>query len=404
MSEKAKHKVFINIYKLALEFSKSNELILNELSHYLVDNLISKICISIAQERDLKYQKTTKRGNTKTYDFPSLYKEILMKAYPNIPDYEKDIQELHDLRNLFQHGSESLTLGVRPEMASEYVRLTEIILREIGIIKEDETIEPTNYLKAQFLKDRSEVEYPADTGDYIEEETMNYMLEELEEDFDLKISAKGVKSDLNMNIKAYPLRAKEDLFQIREISELKNYLERETRTGPPFDGFPTPLFFELTPNREGLEYIAPKELVGSILVQRAGIVIYEWRYGMKKDPDKETLPVHLMASYVLGFLYFLSKFFSKVNYLNRIRISLSISNLPNWKYSREPKFVFNRPKHDFKQSSFRPFERVIPITNLNTKHIKQMILQEIFDEVLLCYGDSNGYNLPESLKTYLEEH
>ena len=94
MNKKAEYEVFINIYKLALELSKSNELILNELSHYLVDNLISKICIFIAQENHLAYQTISSKGNKKTFDFPKLYKEILRPLYPNVPYYDKEIKKL----------------------------------------------------------------------------------------------------------------------------------------------------------------------------------------------------------------------------------------------------------------------------------------------------------------------
>lgn len=107
MSTKPEHEVFLNIFRLALEFSKSNSQILNELSHYLADNLISKICIFIAQEKGLTYSSIIKSGVTRTFDFPVLYKNILMANYPSIPDYDTELKSLHDLRNIFQHGFES---------------------------------------------------------------------------------------------------------------------------------------------------------------------------------------------------------------------------------------------------------------------------------------------------------
>lgn len=183
MRKIAQYKVFTKIYKLALELSKSNEQILNELSHYLVDNLIAKICIYIAQENNLPFQTTTKKGRKKTYNFPRLYKEILKPLYPKIPEYDKEIQDLHNLRNLFQHGEESITLGIRSEIASEYVNMTEIILREIGIFAKDENIDPTNYLKEELNKEIFSDKNSDGSSTEVDEEAMFYKLEEIENDF-----------------------------------------------------------------------------------------------------------------------------------------------------------------------------------------------------------------------------
>jgi len=239
---------------------------------------------------------------------------------------------------------------------------------------------------------------------HLDEETFLSKARELEKDFDQNITFQKVKSDLNFRNIVYPLSPKGELFNIGEISELKDYLEKVSKYGPYFDGIPTPLFDDLRPNREGLQYIATTELIGSVLIQREGLVLYDWRYGMKKDPDNETLPVHLMAGFYLGILYFLSNFFTKVKYFDKIKIILRVSNLSNWQYSPHPKFMFNRPKYNFLHSSFRPIERIIAIRELLTKEVKEMILQETFNEILLCYGDSKGFSLPENLKKYLEEH
>lgn len=404
MNRKAEYEVFINLYKLALEFSKSNELILSELSHYLVDNLISKICIFIAQEKSLTYQTTSSKGNKKTFDFPKLYKKILSPLYPNVPNYDKEIKKLHAQRNLFQHGSESITLGIRPEFAIEYVRLTEIILKKVGIIEKDKTVEPTNYLKAQYSKEKPKVEYLEGSRAHFDEEALFNKLTKLEKEFDQNITSQNVKSDLNMRIIAYPLLNTGGLFKISQISELKDYLEIETKYGPPIDSFPTQIFNNLSVTREGLQYLSSSRFIGSILIQREGLVLYDWRYGLKKDPYNETLPVQFMSAYVLGFIYFLSKFFNKLRYLGGIKIIFSVLNIPNWKYSPHPKFIFDRPKFNFQHSSFKPFEGIYTIKELSSKEGKQRLLQEIFNEILLGYGDSKGFRLGENLTAFLEKN
>ncbi|HDZ18080.1 hypothetical protein LCGC14_0757040 [marine sediment metagenome] len=404
MNRKAEYEVFINLYKLALEFSKSNVLILSEMSHYLVDNLISKICIFVAQEKNLIYQTISRNGKEKTFNFPKLYKEILSPIYPNVPHYDKEIKKQHDQRNLFQHTSESITLGIRPEFAIEYVRLTEIILKEVGIIEEDKKVEPTNYLKAQYSKEKPNIEYLEESKGFANEEAIFNKLAKLEKDFDQNIISQKVKSDLDMRIIAYPLLNTGGLFKIPQISELKNYLEIEAINGPPIDSFPTQIFDNLSVTREGLQFISSSNLIGSILIQREGLILYNWRYGIKKDAHNETLPVHIMSAYVLGFLYLLSKFFNKLKYLGIIKIIFSVSNLSNWKYSPHPRFIYNRPKYNFLHSSFIPFERICTIKELGSKEGKHNLLQEIFNEILLSFGDSKGFGLGDNLTTFLEKN
>ncbi len=404
MNRKAEYEFFINLYKLALEFSKSNVLILSEMSHYLVDNLISKICIFIAQEKSLIYQTISKSGKEKTYNFPKLYKKILSSTYPDVPHYDKEIKKLHGQRNLFQHTSESITLGIRPEFAIEYVRLTKIILKEVGIIEEDKKVEPTNYLKAQYSKEKPKIAYLEEFKGLVDEKAVFNKIAKLEKDFDQNIRSQKVKSDLDIKIIVYPLHSTRELFKTPQISELKNYLEIEAINGPPIDSFPTRIFDHLRVTREGLQFISSSNLIGSILIQREGLVLYNWRYGLKKDAHNETLPVHIMSAYVLGFLYLLSKFFNKLKYLGVVKIIFSVLNIPNWKYSPHPRFIHDRPKYNFLHSSFIPFERICTIKELSSKEGKQRLLQEIFNEILLSFGDSKGFGLGDNLTAFLEKN
>ena len=181
-------------------------------------------------------------------------------------------------------------------------------------------------------------------------------------------------------------------------------MEIDTKNGPPIDSFPTKIFNNLSVTREGLQYISSSSLIGSILIQREGLVLYDWRYGLKKDPHNETLPVHFMSAYVLGFLYFLSKFFNKLKYLGEIKIIFSVLNISNWKYSPHPRFIYDRAKFNFQHSSFIPFERICTIKELSSKEGKQRLLQEIFNEILLGYGDSKGFRLGDNLTAFLEKN
>ena len=284
------------------------------------------------------------------------------------------------------------------------MRLTEVILKEVGIIEIDKTVGPTNFLKTQYSKEKQKIEYLEETRSHVDEGAIFNKIKALEKEFDQNLISQNVKSDLGMRIIVYPLLNKGGLFKIPQISELKDYLEIETKNGPPFDSFPTQIFNNLSVTREGLQYISSSSLIGSILIQRKGLVLYDWRYGLKKDPDNETLPVHFMSTYVLGFLYFISKFFNKLKYLGAIKIIFRVLNIPNWKYSPQPKFISTRSKFNFQHSSFIPFERICTIKELSSKEGKQRLLQEIFKEILLSYGDSKGFRLGDNLTAFLKKN
>jgi len=258
-----------------------------------------------------------------------------------------------------------------------------------------------------YLDDREEkpkVEYSEESRAHFDEEALFNKLAKLEKEFDQNIISQNVKSDLNMRIIAYPLLNTGELFKISQISELKDYLEIENKIGPLIDSFPTQIFNNLSVTREGLQYISSSSFIGSILIQREGLVLYDWRYGLKKDPDNETLPVQFMSAYVLGFLYFLSKFFNKLKYLGAIKIIFNVLNIPNWKYSSLPRFMYDRPKSNFQHSSFKPYECICTIKELSSKEGKQRLLQEMFNEILLGYGDSRGFKLGDNLTAFLEKN
>jgi len=279
-----------------------------------------------------------------------------------------------------------------------------VIKKELGIIKKDKTVEPNNDLKPPFSKEKPKVEYFKESRAHIDEEAIISKLTKLEKEFDQNITSQKVKSDLNMRIISYPLLNTGELFKISQFSELKDYLEIETKNGPSIDSFPTQIFNNLSVTREGLQDISSLSLIGSILIQRGGLVLYDWRYGLKKDPYNETLPVQIMSAYVLGFLYFLSKFFNKLKYLGEIKIIFNVLNIPNWKYSSQPRFIYNRPKYNFQHSSFIPYECVYTIKELSSKEGKQRLLQEIFNEILLGYGDNQGFKLGDNLTAFLEKN
>lgn len=133
MKKKTERKILIEMFQFAKEMSLSEIPKIYELGHYLTDNLLSKICMVIGKEKGIDFTYTTKRGKTKTYDLNWLYNHILKKFYSNISDYT-EIKDLHDKRNIYQHGYFSVEHHFHQQYAIDYVEKIEKILKEIGLI------------------------------------------------------------------------------------------------------------------------------------------------------------------------------------------------------------------------------------------------------------------------------
>ena len=74
------------MYQFAKELSNSDNPQLYELGHYLTDNIISKICMLIAIENNQKFTRKTPNGKELSLPFRKLYKSVLKKIYPSVPD------------------------------------------------------------------------------------------------------------------------------------------------------------------------------------------------------------------------------------------------------------------------------------------------------------------------------
>jgi len=80
---------------LAITLSKNKNPTIYELGHYLVDNILSKFCMVIAKRND-KDELIFKNGkNGYTHDFDFLYKNIIEKYYPELPEYDLIVKKYH---------------------------------------------------------------------------------------------------------------------------------------------------------------------------------------------------------------------------------------------------------------------------------------------------------------------
>ncbi len=131
--------VFNNQLAIAKQLYSSSSGTLKELAHYIIDNLITKICIQLGIERNknLIYKPIRPGKPLKTKDFPELLKDILFTQDATLKSkYEVDLTTRHAERNFFQHHEENIQLLIRPENVKSYIKIAENIMKELGIYEE----------------------------------------------------------------------------------------------------------------------------------------------------------------------------------------------------------------------------------------------------------------------------
>jgi len=141
---KTERKIIIKMYQFAKELSNSDNPQLYELGHYLTDNIISKICMLVAIENNKKITKITHKGKELSLSFHELYKGVLKKIYPSVPDY-KEIVRLHDERNKYQHEAWAITHHFNRQYALDYLEKVREIMIATHMLDINNEIEATKY-------------------------------------------------------------------------------------------------------------------------------------------------------------------------------------------------------------------------------------------------------------------
>jgi len=95
--------LLIKMFRFATFLNKSNVPLLWELGHYLIDNLILKICMFVAIDKNEEYNIFTSSSKNRTKDFPVLYRDVLVNHYFTVLDYDQEVKYHHTRRNIFQH-------------------------------------------------------------------------------------------------------------------------------------------------------------------------------------------------------------------------------------------------------------------------------------------------------------
>jgi len=144
-SKKEIYETLRTMLSYAMALSESNVPTVYELGHYLADNILTKVCLTVAIDKSEEQQtyNVKKSGKKWTHGFLQLYNDHLKKHYQKVPDYDPNIEEMHDDRNVYQHDVDSFDMTMRQPRAKAYVQLVEDIMRTVGIIKRDEIMTPS---------------------------------------------------------------------------------------------------------------------------------------------------------------------------------------------------------------------------------------------------------------------
>lgn len=137
------HQTIKTMFSYALSLSESQIPTVYELAHYLADNILAKICLAVAIDKGEEQQTfTSTKYSTKTKGLFDLYNDHLKPHYSQVPNYDPDIKQFHEERNVYQHDVESFDMTMRQPRAISYIKIVEQIMRIVGIIAIGETIQP----------------------------------------------------------------------------------------------------------------------------------------------------------------------------------------------------------------------------------------------------------------------
>lgn len=221
---------------------------------------------------------------------------------------------------------------------------------------------------------------------------------DIKQDFQTKLDAMDFKRDLEMRISVYPLLPKENLIQSEQFSELKRKLEQNVSRGLIIDSIsPAIIFDALSVDQNGFYSFSNRELYGSVIIRKNGFIIYNLHYNKEHSNQREVLQTYYMAAYFLGFLELLTFFYSYVNYIGELKIIYDVLKIHDWKYSPYPKYL-PYDDREFNSTRFTPIEKTIHVKSLEELENKFKLVEDIFSEMILGYGEVRRYKVPDELK------
>lgn len=220
----------------------------------------------------------------------------------------------------------------------------------------------------------------------------------IKQEFQNKLDSISITRDFEMRILTYPLFPRENLFNREQFPDLKDKLERNVSRGLMIDSIsPAIIFNELDVDQNGFYSISRRDLFGNVIIKKNGFIIYNFHYNKEDSNPRELLPTYYMAAYFLGLLELLLFFYNEVEYEGELNLFFNIHNIHEWKYSRYPSYIPYDDK-EFSNGVFKPIERRFHVKALEDKEGRFKVVEDIFSEMILGYGETTRYNIPDELK------
>jgi len=215
----------------------------------------------------------------------------------------------------------------------------------------------------------------------------------------LKTSSPSGK--LEFRLITYPLSSQNELFSRQQFSEIKQYLKTETYGPREIISEFEYIFRNLTPRREGLNYISTSEYYGgSVWISTEGFIIFHFTFNdIRPNAPKNRLQTKILSLSLLGFFDFIEIFYSKFNSIKKINLEFMIWKLKELKFTRMPDFatVDEIAYYRCKNDTFDPYIIDLSIKNLKEKEDKIKLAKDIISEILLEFGYNEEFKIDSNI-------
>ncbi len=219
-----------------------------------------------------------------------------------------------------------------------------------------------------------------------------------------RLDSTGVSRDLEMRIIAYPLFPRENLFETNQFSDLKKNLENNASRGPIIDSIsPAIIFNQLNVEQNGFYSISSREFIGSIIIKKNGFIIFNVHFDKHIENKRGLLQPYYMAAYFLGFLDLLFFFFKAIEYDREVQLEFNVLNIHEWSYSPFPDWLPYDDKQ-YRNAEFILIKNSFHLNFLEEVENRIKIVQDIFSEMILGYGETNGYIIPDGIKNQYKDY
>lgn len=272
------------------------------------------------------------------------------------------------------------------------------ILRSmLGVIFNESDIERT--IQSIYETIGRKLGQPLEYEDIMTPSQITQNIKNIREELQNKLNQTNILRDLEMRILAYPFLPRDELFGRTQFEDLKRSLERNVSRGLMIDSISRAVIFNrLGVDQNGFYSISNRECVGSIIIKKNGFLIYNLHFNKDNANQRDLLQTYYMAAYFLGFLDLLLFFFEEIEYEGDVRLIFDVHNIHEWSYSPYPEWLPYDDKQ-FNNAEFTPIEKNFPVKFLEEVENRYTIVQDIFSEMILGYGETAGYKIPDDFKS-----